>query len=175
MSSVAQRAVTLQFDPDRLAVGDDAVDLREGLSAVVVRDNQLWVACDEGCRLERLTRTGTDTFGLHTTFDLQTLLTLPAAATEEADVEGLDVSGGFLWLVGSHSVKRKKAKLGDAPADVAKKLGTLSRDGNRHLCGRWSRRSRLRRVRRLSLRRHGSPPLMATCRRCSSASRGSSR
>jgi hypothetical protein len=136
MPAGTTRSVTLQFDPGRLTVGEDAVDLREGLSATVVRDNQLWVACDEGCRLERLTQIGTDTFGSHTTFELGNLLALPAAPTEEADVEGLDISDGFIWLVGSHSVKRKKAKLGDAPADIAKKLGTLSRDGNRHLLAR---------------------------------------
>jgi hypothetical protein len=63
-------------------------------------------------------------------------LNLPAADTEEADVEGLDVEDGWLWLVGSHSVKRKKPDDDDAPTKVADKLKKLSRDGNRHLLAR---------------------------------------
>ena len=32
------------------------VDLRTGLSAVALDGNTLWLACDEGCRVERLTK-----------------------------------------------------------------------------------------------------------------------
>jgi Protein of unknown function (DUF3616) len=132
--AVPDSVVTLEFDPAQVTIGQDT-DLRQGLSAVVLRDGDLWLACDEGCRIERLSRAGTG-FNGHTMFALKNLLTLPAAETEEADVEGLDVSDGFLWLVGSHSVKRKKPADDDAPAKVADKLKKLARDGNRHLLAR---------------------------------------
>lgn len=132
--AVPDSVVTLEFDPGQVTIGQDT-DLRQGLSAVVLRDGDLWLACDEGCRLERLSRAGVG-FNGHAVFALTDLLSMPAAATEEADVEGLDVSDGFLWLVGSHSVKRKKPDDNDGPAKVADKLKKLSRDGNRHLLAR---------------------------------------
>jgi hypothetical protein len=48
---------TLEFDLTQLIVGKDA-DIRQGLSAVALENQHLWLAYDEGCRLERLTRTG---------------------------------------------------------------------------------------------------------------------
>jgi hypothetical protein len=132
----ASRTVTLAFRRGQLTVGDDS-DIREGLSAVALQGEHLWLACDEGCRLERLTR-GKDgsTFADHHVFPLNDLLTLPSDATAEADIEGIDVGGGWLWLVGSHSVKRKKARKGDAPSAIASKLARTDRDGNRHLLAR---------------------------------------
>jgi len=128
--------VLLEFDEGQLTVGDE-VDIRTGLSGVVLHKNDLWLACDEGCRLERLSRSGPRaTFSSHAVFPLEDLLTLPDQATEEADVEGLDVDDGWLWLVGSHSVKRKKASIDDEPPDVAKALSKTRRDGNRHLLAR---------------------------------------
>jgi hypothetical protein len=133
----AAAPVTLRFALDKLTVGQDKTDIRAGLSAVVLHRDRLWLACDEGCRIERLSRSADGSiFDSHQCFELGDLLPLPAAATEEADVEGLDVDGGYLWLVGSHSVKRKKAKATDSPEDVAKKLANVSRDGNRHLLAR---------------------------------------
>lgn len=132
--AVPDSVVTLEFDPAQVTIGQDT-DLRLGLSAVVLHDGDLWLACDEGCRIERLSRTST-AFNGHTMFALKNLLNVPAAETEEADVEGLDVDDGFLWLVGSHSVKRKKPDDDDAPVKVADKLKKLARDGNRHLLAR---------------------------------------
>ena len=128
--------VTLNFDPNHLIVGDDT-DIRQGLSAVALHGGTGWLACDEGCRLERLTHTPTSaTLSDHRVIALDTLLSLPAASTEEADIEGMDVDDGWLWLVSSHSVKRKKPKNDDSAQAVADKLARTSRDGNRHLLGR---------------------------------------
>jgi hypothetical protein len=128
--------VQLEFDPTRLIIGEDT-DIRQGLSAVAAVSDTLWLACDEGCRLERLSRTSADAkFASHQVFPLEEMLALPADPSEEADIEGMDIDDGWLWLVGSHSVKRKKPKNNDAPEAVAKKLATLSRDGNRHLLAR---------------------------------------
>ena len=127
--------VTLQFDQDLLTVGDD-VDIRNQLSAVVLDEDRLWLACDEGCRLERLTRSrGGQIFAKHEVFELDRLLDLPASGDDEADVEGLAVDDGWLWLVGSHSVKRQKPK-GKSADEVARKLLGTERDGNRHLLAR---------------------------------------
>jgi uncharacterized protein DUF3616 len=126
----------LEFDPKRLTVGDDT-DIRQGLSAVVLHEANVWLACDEGCRLERLSQS--DTFGLslaaQAVFPLADLLALPATSDEEADIEELDIDDGWLWLVGSHSVKRKRPK-NDEPSEAAAVLVKTERNGNRHLLAR---------------------------------------
>ena len=133
--------VTLQFDPTNLTVGEDK-DIRNGLSAIALNGDDLWLACDEGCRLERLSRNGSErAFSSHRSFPLADFLDLPAERQqdkpeEEADVEGMDIDEGWLWFVGSHSVKRKNPKADDSPEKIAKKLLDISRDGNRHLLAR---------------------------------------
>jgi hypothetical protein len=136
-----RRRAILRFDPGNLIVGDGK-DIRQGLSAAAFHGGYLWLACDEGCRLERLTRAGSElTFASHRDFPLTEYLDLPAIEEarkppEEADVEGMDVEDGWLWLVGSHGVKRKNPKRRDSPARIAEKLRKTSRDGNRHLLAR---------------------------------------
>ena len=56
-------------------------------------------------------------FGSHQRFDLEPLLKLPDGTEGEIDIEGLDVDGGYLWLIGSHSLKRKKPDEDDDPED----------------------------------------------------------
>jgi hypothetical protein len=118
--------------------------------------------------VERLTADGDAAFAAHRVFPLQDLLALPAAPKEEADIEGLAVDEGWLWLVGSHSVKRKKAKASDAAETVATKLAELSRDGNRHLLARipirdgaLAREDGSRRAAALAATRHSSALLDA--------------
>jgi hypothetical protein len=130
----ARETVSLQFEPSSLHIGD--VDLRTGLSAIALDGDTLWLACDEGCRLERLTKTGPAAFAEHAPASLGSLLTLPSDDSEEADIEGMDIADGWLWIVGSHSVKRKNPKPDDTADAVAQKLAKTSRDGNRHLLAR---------------------------------------
>jgi hypothetical protein len=78
------------------------------LSGVVSQGDNLWLGGDEGTMIERLTKTGPDRFAQHRRFDLASLITLPGGKSGEIDVEGLDMDDGFLWLVGSHSLRRKK-------------------------------------------------------------------
>ena len=66
-------------------------------------------------------------------FALADLLDLPGEAGAEADLEGMDVAGGWLWVVGSHGMKRKNAKPGRDHADNAKRLAKLTLDANRRL------------------------------------------
>ena len=66
-------------------------------------------------------------------FPLADLLDLPGKAEEEADLEGMAAADGFLWVVGSHGLKRKNAKPDKDHAENAKRLAKVALDGNRRL------------------------------------------
>jgi len=129
------RHVFLRFDPDLDRLDKDK-KLLDGLSAVVLVENTLWVAGDETTRVERLSREGKDVYAGHVAFPLSDYLTLPAGEEEEADLEGLDVTDGYLWLVGSHSLKRSNPKPGKPVAENRKRLSSVESDGNRFLLAR---------------------------------------
>ena len=48
----------------------------------------------------------------------------------------MDVADGYLWLVGSHSLKRTKPKEGKSPEDNRERLAEVTSDGNRFLLAR---------------------------------------
>ncbi|MBI3796748.1 MAG: DUF3616 domain-containing protein [Deltaproteobacteria bacterium] len=121
--------------------------LRDGLSGVVQRRKTLWVVNDETVSLERLTYQGTNAegahrYGEHTQFGLNDFLRLPVPPTlgasdiEEADIEGLDFRDDYLWLVGSHSLKRKQPEENKSAEENVKRLEKVSSDGNRFLLAR---------------------------------------
>jgi len=134
MKNVARPAF-LKIDPDLDRLDKDK-KLRDGLSAVVLVENTLWLACDETTRLERLSREDKDVYGSHVAFPLSDYLSLPAGEEEEADIEGMDVADGYLWLVGSHSLKRSNPKPGKPVAENRKRLSSVESDGNRYLLAR---------------------------------------
>jgi len=117
-------------------------DVREDLSAVVRAGRHLWLASDETTHLERLTRKDSDTFTDHESFPLAPYLSLPAGAEEEIDIEGLDyveqAENRYLWLVGSHSLKRKLPQEDEDTTyeQVSKRLTKIGADGNRFLLAR---------------------------------------
>ena len=80
---------------------------RDNVSVIVLEGQHLWLGGDEGTSIDRMTRDANGHFGKHVRFNLKDLLSLPSPPKEEIDVEGLDVDGGFLWLIGSHSAKRR--------------------------------------------------------------------
>lgn len=128
-----ENAVRLEFEPTSLA--------QLNLSGVAFTDDWLWVAGDESAGIERLQRlppVGREAlrYGAAHTFALAEVLDLPGAPDEEADIEGLAVVGDWLWLVGSHGLKRKNAKPGKGDEDNAKRLTKLALDGNRRLLAR---------------------------------------
>jgi hypothetical protein len=139
--------VDLEFNPERDDLGNDK-ELRDGLSVVLQIGDSLWVANDESISLERLSliedgNTGNCRCGRHhKQFFLDDYLQLPVAPPndpadmEEVDVEGLDYEDGYLWLVGSHSLKRKKPTLKDGAKEAQKQLAKVSTDGNRYLLAR---------------------------------------
>ena len=125
------RSITLDF-----ADADNGSVHRCELSSVVQVGNDLWLGSDEGATIERLSPMKRQTFGKHRSFALGEYIDLPDA-DEEVDIEGLDYANGYLWLVGSHSVRRKDD---DPDAGTAKKrlqrLQRTSRRGNRYLFAR---------------------------------------
>jgi len=139
--------VDLEFNPERDDLGKDK-ELRDGLSVALQIGDSLWVANDESNSLERLSlieggNTGNYRYGRHhKQFSLDDYLQLPVAPPndpadlEEVDVEGLDYEDGYLWLVGSHSLKRKKPTLKDGAKGAHKQLAKVSTDGNRYLLAR---------------------------------------
>ena len=139
----------LEFNPELNKLSKDKA-LRDGLSVVVQIGETLWVANDETISLERLSRLnsnreGDHKYGEHTQFPLNDFLQLPVPPPsdaqdrdqiEEADLEGLDYRDGYLWLVGSHSLKRKKPDENDSVKDNVERLAKVGRDGNRFLLAR---------------------------------------
>ncbi len=123
-------AVRLEFTPGSL--------VQTNLSGAAFTGDWLWVAGDEACgvdRLRRLEAVGREVlrFGQARDFPLVDLLDLPGTAEEEADLEGMAVADGYLWVVGSHGLKRKNARPDRTHADNAKRLAKLALDGNRRL------------------------------------------
>jgi len=138
---------SLKFDPD-LNQLHEGKELRNGLSAVVKIGDSLWLANDEVLRLERLSLrekdpdSGTYKYGKHTTFRLNQYLQLPAPPPadpddiEEADLEGLAYHNGYLWLIGSHSLKRKNPDMDQSLEENFQELAKVTSDDNRFLLAR---------------------------------------
>ena len=111
-----KRRIRLQFDPaaDLLPGGKR---LSDGMSAAASMGDTLWLAHDETITIERLRaekpRTGAIRYAGHRRFDLQDLIALPALPADrrrgpiaEADLEGIGIADGYLWVAGSHSAAR---------------------------------------------------------------------
>ncbi|GAA3470146.1 DUF3616 domain-containing protein [Nonomuraea roseola] len=99
------------------------------LSALRADATGLWIAGDETATIERLTWTG-ERYDHQRTFHLADLVDLPAGRDDEADIEGLARAGGWLWAVGSHSLKRRRAK---SREKAAKRLSAIIREPNRFI------------------------------------------
>lgn len=140
--------VLLEFHPERDDLAPDK-ELRDGLSVALRMGNTLWLANDESVTIERLTLRPEDSQGKssftrdHKQFALHDFLPMPLPPTSEgddklneADIEGLACDGKYLWLTGSHSLRRKQPKEGDGTKKAYKRLASVSADGNRYLLAR---------------------------------------
>ena len=140
--------VLLEFHPehDKLAYGKE---LRGGLSVALRMGRTLWLANDETVSLERLTlsekdHTGRSSFTCgHKQFPLHAFLPLPLPPhgetlddINEADIEGLAHDSQYLWLTGSHSLRRKQPKPDDGVKKAHKRLCSVGSQGNRFLLAR---------------------------------------
>jgi hypothetical protein len=115
--------------------------LTDALSAALFVGDNLWVTSDELTSVERLSTDDGLTFQHHKSFPLEGLLDLPAQGTEfdqEIDIEGMDFRDSHLWLIGSHSIKRKKVDKDDTGSDakLINKLTKTEADGNRFILAR---------------------------------------
>jgi hypothetical protein len=68
---------------------------------------------------------------------LANLFDLPGGPEGEMDIEGLSASEGYLWIVGSHSLKRSKPKRDDHDRQQAlERMEDIDREPNRYFLGR---------------------------------------
>lgn len=114
-------------------------DTHVNLSAVRTDGEHLWIAGDETATVERLTcdDPGKPTeYREHVSFPLADVVDLPGEADEEVDVEGISRNGPFLWVVGSHSAKRRKIKSHHSDAKAAKRLASVSAEPSRRVLAR---------------------------------------
>ncbi|MBE9079477.1 DUF3616 domain-containing protein [Romeria aff. gracilis LEGE 07310] len=120
--------ILLQFD-------SDLDDLLGEISAIArTPDGSLWVGSDEFMAVERLSPIAPGIYGKHQKFHLADFVEL-FDHDSEVDIEGMDYSDGYLWLVGSHSTKRNKTKGKKVKKDI-QRLAEIETDPNRYLLAR---------------------------------------
>lgn len=127
--------IKLSFSPD-LSLNAKGKHVRDGLSTALLLGDNLWLSCDERTTMERLTRLPDGSFGKHRSFDIHDYLDLPAKDFSEIDIEGMGMSEHYLWLIGSHSLKRKKPKRPDSIKKQIARLSKIKSDPNRYLLAR---------------------------------------
>ncbi|MGB3532353.1 MAG: DUF3616 domain-containing protein [Microcoleaceae cyanobacterium] len=114
-------------------------DLKEDMiadlsAATMTPDGSLWLGSDELLGVERLLPQESCVYGDHQHFSLTDIFEFPDS-DDEIDIEGLDYSDGYLWVIGSHSTKRKKPKQ-KSPEDDIERLTIIESELNRYLLGR---------------------------------------
>ncbi len=109
----------------------------EDISALLLSpDGHLWLGSDETASLERLSSIDSRTFGNHEHFQVGDFIDLPSDPEEEIDIEGLAYSDYYLWLVGSHSRKRKKPKPDKTDQKNLQRLAKVESEANRYILAR---------------------------------------
>ncbi|GAB3429974.1 DUF3616 domain-containing protein [Flindersiella endophytica] len=129
-----EQTVVLRFGDGATAAGT-----HENLSAAHLDGQVLWLAGDETATVERLRHQESrprPEYADHVSFDVADLVPLPGAAGEEVDIEGMAAADGYLWIVGSHSAKRKKVKDHHPDAKSALRLATISAEPARRVLAR---------------------------------------
>ena len=109
------------------------------LSAVRTEGEHLWVAGDETATIERLvldSPSAPSRGESERSFALADFVDLPGPPEEEADIEGIARSGGWLWAVGSHSVARKQIKPHHSDEKAVRRLAKTKRQANRYVIAR---------------------------------------
>lgn len=116
---------------------DSFKEHRKDVSAVrLTPDKHLWLGSDETSTIERLSFIDERTFAEHKHFQVTDFIDLPAPPEEEIDIEGIAYNYPYLWFVGSHSWKRKKAKEDKTDEENIERLTKLKIEPNRFIIGR---------------------------------------
>lgn len=110
---------------------------RDNLSAIARDGDTLFAADDEHPAVLRLMQGAGADWRQVAVDPLSALLPdLPGGPDGEMDIEGLDVHSGYLWVVGSHSLARRKPEKGDDARRSIERLAKVRDDPNRHFLGR---------------------------------------
>lgn len=108
--------------------------ITEDMSALATVGRTLFCACDETSTVERLVwDKAAEGFTDHTNFALGHVFDLPDGPHGEMDIEGLAIADGYLWVTGSHSLKRDHP---DAYEGAVEGLSDVDWDSNRGFLGR---------------------------------------
>ncbi len=126
--------ILLRFDA-RQSLNPEGKHVRNGLSTALRTGDDLWLSCDERTTLERLTLNSKGEFASHRSFELCDFLDLPGGKNE-VDIEGMALAGHYIWLIGSHSLKRSKPHSHDPVEKQVKRLAKIKNDPNRYLLAR---------------------------------------
>jgi len=120
-----------------LSFADNFAEHHKDLSALLLTpEKHLWLGSDEASTIERLSFIDDKNFGEHKQFRVAEFFDLPASEDEEIDIEGLAYSDYYLWLIGSHSYKRKKPKPHKSDEENIKRLTKVKSEANRYIIGR---------------------------------------
>ncbi len=118
-----------------LQFGENSEDVIADLSAATMTpDGSLWLGSDECNAVERLQPLENYVYGNHQAFPIGDFVEL-FDEDSEIDIEALAYSEGYLWVIGSHSSKRKNAKGKNIQKDI-QRLATIKHDTNRYLLAR---------------------------------------
>ncbi len=118
----------LQFD-------SQSDDLIGEISAIALTpDGSLWAGSDELLAIERLSPIAPGIYAQHERFHSGDFIEL-FDAESEIDIEGMDYSERYLWLIGSHSTKRDKPE-GDEYEEDIQNLSEIEVDPNRYVLAR---------------------------------------
>lgn len=111
-------------------VGDP---IEQDVSSLGAIGRTVFCTCDETATVERLVHDEeSGELAAHEGFALGRIFDLPAGIDGEMDIEGLAISDGYLWVTGSHSLKRGKPETGGE----LEGLGEIEWDANRGFLGR---------------------------------------
>lgn len=132
MPAEPEAQVELVFD------GEDAGrGVNRDISCIAASDAAIFVACDETAAVEQLSRREDGNFGGHARIAMDDFFDLPEEPGGEMDIEGLAVDAGWLWITGSHSLKRDKPEReGHGAAESLERMTEIDRDPNRYFLAR---------------------------------------